>query len=67
MEWLRLVLNVLFAVGGIAAFGFLAFGAWLAFKHASGFVAEGQGRFGYPHRRRARRQPRVNVDKGRLV
>jgi hypothetical protein len=67
MGWLRLVLDVVFAVGGVAAFGFLAFGAWLVFKHSTGFVPEGQGRFENRHRRRARRQPRVIVDKGKLV
>jgi hypothetical protein len=67
MGWLRLVLDVVFAVGGVAAFGFLAFGAWLVFKHSTGFVPEGQGRFENRHRRRARRQPRVIVDKGNFV
>jgi len=67
MGWLRLVLDVVFAVGGVAAFGFLAFGAWLVVKHSSGFIAEGQGRFENQHRRRARRKPRVTVDKGNLV
>jgi hypothetical protein len=67
MGWLRLVLDVVFAVGGVVAFGFLAFGLWLVFKHSTGFVPEGQGRFGNDHRRRARRAPREIVDKGRLV
>jgi hypothetical protein len=67
MGWLRLVLDVVFTVGGVAAFGFLAFGAWLVFKHSTGFVPEGQGRFENRHRRRARRQPRGIVDKGKLV
>jgi hypothetical protein len=67
MGWLRLVLDVVFTVGGVAAFGFLAFGAWLVFKHSTGFVPEGQGRFENRHRRRARRQPRVIVDKGNFV
>ncbi|HLB14380.1 MAG TPA: hypothetical protein VJM14_05560 [Burkholderiales bacterium] len=67
MGSLRLVLDVVFAVGGVAAFGFLAFGAWLVFKHSTGFVPEGQGRFENRHRRRARREPRIGVDKGKLV
>jgi hypothetical protein len=67
MGWLRLVLDVVFAVGGVAAFGFLAFGAWLVFKHSTGFVPEGQGRFESRHRRRARREPRVSVEKRTLV
>ena len=67
MGSLRLVLDVVFAVGGVAAFGFLAFGAWLVFKHSAGFVPEGQGRFENRHRRRARREPRIGVDKGKLV
>jgi hypothetical protein len=67
MEWLRPVLDVAFALGGVAAFGFLAFGAWLVFRHSTGFVPEGQGRFEYRHRRRARRKPRVVVDKGTFV
>ena len=67
MGWLRLVLDVVFALGGVAAFGLLAFGAWLVFKHSTGFVAEGQGRFGHQPRRRARREPRISVDKGTLV
>jgi len=67
MGWLRLVLDAVFAVGGAAAFGFLAFGAWLVFKHSTGFVAEGQGRFENQHRRRARREPRLPAGKGTLV
>jgi hypothetical protein len=67
MGWLRLVLDVVFALGGVMAFGFLAFGAWLVFRRSTGFTAEGQGRFGHQHRRRARRAPRVTVDKGKFV
>ncbi|MGH8682613.1 MAG: hypothetical protein ACREVP_14045 [Burkholderiales bacterium] len=67
MGWLRPVLDVVFALGGVAAFGFLAFGAWLVFKHSTGFVPEGQGRFESRHRRRARREPRLTVVKGKLV
>ena len=58
MGWLALVLDVLLALGGVAAFGFLAFGAWLTFTHSAGVVGEGQGRFEHRHRRRARREPR---------
>jgi hypothetical protein len=61
MGWLRLVLDAVFALGGVAAFGILAFGAWLVFKHSTGFVAEGQGRFDNRHRRRARREPRATA------
>jgi hypothetical protein len=67
MGWLRLVLDVVFALGGVMAFGFLALGAWLVFRHSGGFVAEGQGRFGNAHRRRARRAPRARVSRETLV
>jgi hypothetical protein len=67
MGWLTLILDVIFALGGIAAFGFLAFGAWLAHKHSPGFLAEGQGRFAQQHRRRARRAPRVSADGGKFA
>jgi hypothetical protein len=67
MEWLTLVLDVVFALGGIAAFGFLAFGGWLTYKHSTGFVAERRGRFEHRHRRRTRRTPRVSGDERRLV
>jgi hypothetical protein len=67
MGWLTVVLDVVFALGGIAAFGFLAFGAWLSFKHSPWFLNEGQGRFAQQHRRRARQAPRVSADKRRHV
>lgn len=67
MGWLGLVLDLLFALGGVAAFGLLAFGAWLVFNHSTGFVAEGQGRFAHRHRRQARREPRIAADEERLV
>jgi len=67
MGWLRLVLDVVFALGGVVAFGFLAFGAWLVFKHSTGFVPEAQGRFENRHRRRARRAPRVTADREKVV
>lgn len=61
METLRLLLDALFALGGIAAFAFLAWGGWLVFLHSRGFVAEGEGRFAHPHRRRARRIVRLGT------
>jgi hypothetical protein len=67
MGWLSFVLDVLFGLGGVAAFGFLAYGAWLVFRHSTGFVPEGHGRFENRHRRRARRAPRVTADKRTLV
>ncbi len=67
MGWLTLVLDVVFALGGVAAFGFLAFGAWHAYRHWAGFLVEGQGRFAARHRHRARREPRMSVDKEKLV
>jgi hypothetical protein len=48
METLKLLLDALFALGGIAAFAFLAWGGWLVFLHSRGFVAEGEGRFAHP-------------------
>jgi hypothetical protein len=65
MTALTALLDALFALGGIAAFGFLAWGGWLAFTHSRGFVAEGQGRFEHRHRRRARREVRPTVDEAR--
>jgi hypothetical protein len=62
METLRVLLDALFALGGIAAFGFLAWGGWLVFIRSRGFVAEGAGRFEYRHRRRARKQARLAID-----
>jgi hypothetical protein len=56
------MLDVLFALGGIAAFGFLAWGAWLVFSHSRGFVAECEGRFEHRHRRRARRTARLTAN-----
>jgi hypothetical protein len=58
MDWATAVLNTLFALGGIASSGFLAWGGWLTFRHSPGFVTEGQGRFEHKHRRRARTAPR---------
>ena len=63
METLTVLLDALFALGGIAAFGFLAWGGRLVFIHSRGFVAEGEGRFEHRHRRRARRSPRLTADK----
>lgn len=58
MEGIYILLEMLFALGGIAAFGFVAWGGWLSFRHAQGFVTEGQGRFEHQHRRRVRTAPR---------
>ncbi len=52
------LLDALFAFGGIAALGFLAYGGWLAFTHSQGFLQEGQGRFERRHVRRARQAQR---------
>jgi hypothetical protein len=62
-----LVLDLAFALGGVAGFGFLGFGAWLVFKHSTGLVGEGQGRFEQQHRWRARRKPRATVNRGKPV
>jgi hypothetical protein len=59
------LLDALFALGGVVAFGFLAWGAWLTLTHAHGPVAEGHGRFAYRHRRRARRAVRLTADEAR--
>ncbi|MFO1364208.1 MAG: hypothetical protein U1F45_17420 [Burkholderiales bacterium] len=53
-----LLIDALFALGGIAALGFLAYGGWLALIHSRGFPQEGQGRFEHRHVRRARQMPR---------
>jgi len=57
MEGIYMLLEMLLALGGIAASGFVAWGGWLAFRH-SRFVAEGQGRFEQQHRRKMRAVPR---------
>ena len=59
MVW-KTLLDAVFALGGIGAFGFVAYGAWLALRHATGFVGEGIGRFAHRHRRRARQTPRTS-------
>jgi hypothetical protein len=61
MATLTLFLDALFALGGVAAFGFLAWGGWLAFLHSRGFVPEAEGRFEHRHRRRARQSPRLTA------
>jgi hypothetical protein len=61
MEWIRILLDALFPLGGVAAFGFVAWGSWLAVRH-SRFVAEGQGRFEHRHRRQARTAPRYSAN-----
>lgn len=58
MESLGHLVDVLFALGQVAALGFVAYGGWLAFTYAHGFLSEGQGRFQHRHRRRARHAPR---------
>jgi hypothetical protein len=65
MTTLTLLLDALFALGEVAAFGFLAWGGWLVFIHSRGFVAEGQGRFEHRHRRRARKEARLTIDEAR--
>jgi hypothetical protein len=62
MEGIRILLDALSLLGGVAAFGFVAWGGWLAFRH-SRFVAEGQGRFEHRHRRRARTAPRYSASR----
>ena len=64
METLIVLLDALFALGGVAAFGFLAWGGRLVFMHSRGFVAESEGRFEHRHRRRARQSPRLTADQG---
>jgi hypothetical protein len=58
VETLKLLVDALFALGQVAALGFVAYGGWLAFMYAQGFLQEGQGRFEHRHRRRARHEPR---------
>ena len=67
METLTVLLDALFALGGVAAFGFIAWGGWLVFVHSRGFVAEGEGRFEHRHRRRARQSPRLTDGKAHSV
>lgn len=67
MGTLTVLLGALFALGGVAAFGFLAWGGWLVFVHSRAFVAEGEGRFEHRHRRRARKSPRLTADKAPSV
>lgn len=55
---MELLADVIFALGQIAALGFAAYGGWLAFRHAHGFLPEGEGRFEHRHVRRARQAPR---------
>jgi hypothetical protein len=55
---MELLADVLFALGQIAALGFAAYGAWLAFRHSHGFLPEGEGRFEHRHVRHARQTPR---------
>lgn len=62
---LTVLLDALFALGGVAAFGFLAWGGWLCLARWRGFAAEDQGRFAHPHRRRARRAPRLAAKQAR--
>jgi hypothetical protein len=63
MESLAWLIDALFAFGGIAALGFLAYGGWRAFTHSQGFLQEGQGRFEHRHVRRARHKPRGAVSR----
>lgn len=58
MEWITLLADLLFLLGQVAALAFTAFGGWLAFTHAQGFLQEGEGRFEHRHRRRARHETR---------
>ena len=55
---MELLADVLFALGQIAALGFAAYGGWLAFRHAHGFLPEGEGRVEHRHVRHARQTPR---------
>jgi hypothetical protein len=55
---MELLADWLFALGQIAALGFAAYGGWLAFRHAHGFLPEGEGRFEYRHVRHGRQSPR---------
>ena len=42
METFKIVLDALFALGGVASLALLAWGGWLVFIHSRGIVAEGQ-------------------------
>jgi hypothetical protein len=58
METLASLVDVLYTFGQVASLAFAAYGGWLAFTHAQGFLQEGQGRFERRHVRRARLAPR---------
>jgi hypothetical protein len=58
MESIAFLVDLLFVLGQVAALAFVAFGGWLAFTHAQGFLPEGKGRFEHRHRRRARHEAR---------
>lgn len=67
METFKIVLDALFALGGVASLALLAWGGRLVFVHSRGFVGEGQGRFEHRHRRRARQAARFAADDARTV
>jgi hypothetical protein len=67
MGSLAAVLDILFALGKVAALGFLAYGAWLALRFGPGFTGEGEGRFEHRHRRRAREVQRLPAEEERLA
>jgi hypothetical protein len=58
MDSIAFLADLLFMLGGVAALAFVAFGGWLVFTHAQGFLQEGEGRFEHRHRRRARHEAR---------
>jgi len=58
MEWLASLVDLLFTFGQVASLAFAAYGGWLAFTHAQGFLQEGEGRFEHRHVRRGRHEPR---------
>ncbi len=67
MQTFKIVLDALFALGGVASLALLAWGGWLVFIHSGGFVGERQARFARRHRKHARRAARLADDDARTV
>lgn len=67
MQTFKIVLDALFALGGVVSLALLAWGGWLVFVHSRVFVGERRGRFAHRHRRQARRAARLADDDARTV